>query len=293
VPATVTRPAPGFPILKWVGGKTRLLDRITAEYGGQHQVVEPFFGGGALSFHLAAARPGLHVVANDALTPLIAIYTAVRDDVESFITAVDAHATPYLSCTGKDARRRFYYDVRDRYMRAEIDGPAPLFFLLWCAYSGMYRTGKTYPGRFNTPHGFGKEQADFYHPERLRLTAPHMAGWNLHAGDFAQVIDAVDADSFVFLDPPYRDTYTGYTDDGFSAADQLRVVTFAHTAAQQGARVVYTNKDTGDGFYNEHFNGWVIDRVPIRYSVNRNCTTVGRPLSHEVFITNRPSRTRP
>jgi len=276
----------GLPILKWVGGKSRLLPRLTEHYDEQATVIEPFFGGGALSFHLAAQRPDLRVVANDQISPLIDIYQAVRDDVEAFIADVDHYALPYLALDGKDARRAFYYQLREQYMTSAVDGPAPLFFMLWCAYSGLYRTGKKYPGRFNTSHGFGAEKPDFYHADRLRSAAAHMATWQFSAGDFMQALDATGTDTFVLLDPPYRGTYTGYTGDGFDEADQLRVVEFFKAADARGAKVVYTNKYTADGYYEQHFAGYRIDTASIRYQVNRNCADVGRPETLEVIISN-------
>lgn len=279
-------PEPLAPILKWVGGKARLVDRIVAHYDGQRRIVEPFFGGGAVSFHLAGIDPTVEVVANDALDALIGIYEAVRTDPEQLIVEVERFADPYLAAGDKADRRAFYYEVRDRYMRCEIDGPAPLLFLLRCAYSGLYRTGKAFPGRFNTSHGFGVERPGFHQPDRIRAAAAVMGDWTLRSGDFADVAELVDASSFVFLDPPYRETYGGYTGDGFDESDQARVVEFALGAADRGARVVYTNKDLGDGFYDAAFAGWRIERVPIRYQVNRNCTTVGRPETFEVLISN-------
>lgn len=272
--------------MKWVGGKTRLLPHLTSRYTGQRRVVEPFFGGGALSFALASSHPNLQVVANDQLAPVMAIYAAVRNDVDGFITAVDRYAIPYLA-HDKAGRRAYYYELRDAYMRGEIDGPPLLFFMLWCAYSGLYRTGKTYPGRFNTSHGFGAEKPGFYHPANVRAAAELMGSWTLLSGDFDTTLDHVDEDTFVFLDPPYRDTYTGYTDGGFSAADQQRVVDHFHAAAERGATVVYTNKDTGDGWYDERFPDAHIERVPIRYQVNRDCATNGRPQTFEVIVTSR------
>lgn len=282
-----TATPPVLPILKWVGGKTRLLPTLTELYGGQGHIIEPFFGGGALSFRLAstAATP-LHVRANDALAPVVEIYEAVRADVEGLIGQVDKYAGPYLALSTKEGRRAYYYAVRERYMRREIDGPAPLLFMLRCAYSGMYRTGTTYPGRFNSSHGFGTEHAGFYQPDRLRAAAGLMQNWEFSSDDFAGCLPDVTADSFVLLDPPYRETYTGYTGDGFGPADHLRVVEFFKAADVRGAKVVYTNKDLGDGYYDEHFAGFHIQRVPIRYQVNRDCATVGRPETFEVVVNN-------
>lgn len=274
------------PLLKWVGGKKRMLPHLLPHYSGQPQVVEPFFGGGALSFHLSAADSSLRVVANDFLADVMDIYRAVAKDVESFIAGVDVYADPYVAFESKSDRRAFYYQVRDRYRTRALDGPEPLFFLLWCAYSGLFRSTSKYPGRFNTPHGFGSEKPGFYHPERLRAAAPRMGGWTFTDGDFADTLAHVNASSFVFLDPPYRGTFTGYTGDGFSETDQIRVAEFFRAAAAKGAKVVYTNKDTGDGFYAKHFAGFSLQRVPIKYSVNANSSEVGHHTTHEVVISN-------
>lgn len=277
---------PGLPIIKWVGGKHRLLDAILADYTGQSRVVEPFFGGAAVSAALSARYPGIEVFGNDKIAAVIDIYREVAENVEGFIEAVELYAAPYLANRDKDSRRAFYYEVRERYMRRDIDGPAPLFFLLWCAYAGMYRTGKKYPGRFNTPHGFGKEKAGFYHPMRLRHNAPFIAGWNLTTGDFTQLAQHVTSDTFVYLDPPYRQTYGGYTSDGFTEDDQLRVVKFARDADAKGATFVYSNKYQDDGFYEKHFKDFSIRLIDVRHQVNHNAATVGRPKVAEVLITN-------
>ena len=271
------------PILKWVGGKKRMLPHIIPHYQGQGRIVEPFLGGGAVSFHLASKHRDTEVFANDYLAPVIGIYEAVRSDVESFISGVETYAAAYLA-HDKPGRRAYYYQVRQQYMEQTIDGPEALFFLLWCAYSGMYRTGKEYPGRFNTSHGFGLEKAGFYKPANLRAAAHTLQSWHLSSGDFEDTLEHVTADSFVFLDPPYRETYTGYTGDGFDEADQLRVVEYFKAAAEAGASVVYTNKDLGDDFYDTHLGAYHITRVPIRYQVNRDCATQGRPESYEIVV---------
>ena len=72
----------GEPILKWVGGKRQLLDRLVArfpqEYGSYH---EPFMGGGAVFFALEPAT----ATVNDTNTRLINFYEQVRDAPEALI----------------------------------------------------------------------------------------------------------------------------------------------------------------------------------------------------------------
>lgn len=40
------------PIIKWPGGKSREIDKIESLIPDYKRYVEPFFGGGALFFHL-------------------------------------------------------------------------------------------------------------------------------------------------------------------------------------------------------------------------------------------------
>jgi len=43
------------PIIKWPGGKSRELNRILPYIPHFQRYIEPFFGGGALFFHLCPA----------------------------------------------------------------------------------------------------------------------------------------------------------------------------------------------------------------------------------------------
>jgi DNA adenine methylase len=277
----------GLPIIKWVGGKARLLSAIFDHYDGQSRLVEPFLGGGAVSLALSGRQPMLEVIANDYLPELVQVYKAVAHDVEGFITKVEALAAPYLAQPDKRTRRAYYYEVRNRHEQSTHEEPAMLFFLLWTAYQGLFKTS-TVTGQFKTAHGFGIERANFYHPDRLRANASLMQRWRLTSGDFASLLSGVNEDSFVYLDPPYRQTFGNYTCAGFDEADQLRVVEFARESAKKGATFVYSNKYQDDGFYEKNFAGFDIQRINVRHQVAPNAARVGRPKVAEVLITNDP-----
>src|SRR5688500_278112 len=70
------------PIVKWVGGKSKLLPELLARlprtYG---RYFEPFSGGAALFFKLAPRA----AVLNDRNVDLIGTYRAVATDVEAVI----------------------------------------------------------------------------------------------------------------------------------------------------------------------------------------------------------------
>src|SRR5215831_15695258 len=72
-PAALPVDAPAAPIVKWVGGKTKLLTELTARMPARFgRYYEPFAGGAALFFRTAPRR----AVLADSNTDLVALYTA-------------------------------------------------------------------------------------------------------------------------------------------------------------------------------------------------------------------------
>src|SRR5262245_27984886 len=95
---------PAAPIIKWVGGKTKLLAELTARMPQQHgRYFEPFAGGAALFFRVAPRR----AVLADSNADLIGLYRAVADDVGAVIRRLERHRALH--------DQRHYYDTRARW----------------------------------------------------------------------------------------------------------------------------------------------------------------------------------
>src|SRR5689334_1137944 len=70
------------PFLKWAGGKGQLLDRILPELPKKMATYyEPFIGGGAVFFALAAERRFKRAVIADQNPAVVDVYRAVRDEL--------------------------------------------------------------------------------------------------------------------------------------------------------------------------------------------------------------------
>ena len=62
------------PIIKWPGGKSGEIEKILPLIPAYDRYIEPFFGGGALFFHLKPSRAAV----NDISADLMEFYRLVR-----------------------------------------------------------------------------------------------------------------------------------------------------------------------------------------------------------------------
>ena len=101
------REEPMKPILKWAGGKSRLVEPIADAFGEpcRGTYYEPFVGSASVFLHLRATGLVSRAVLSDANPKLIAVHRAVRDDVDGLLSRLDL--------LPKDDWRERYYEVRE------------------------------------------------------------------------------------------------------------------------------------------------------------------------------------
>jgi DNA adenine methylase len=227
------------PFLKWVGGKTQLLDDLLAsapkEYGTYH---EPFVGGGALFFALAPKN----AVLSDVNSELISAYTVVRDEPEALIDALQKHVYD------KD----HYYSVRewdrgaDYAERNGVEKAARLIYLNKTCFNGLYRVNAQ--GHFNVPIG------DYKNPticdsETIRSCSSVLASAEIQCAPFSKVLERVHVDDLVYFDPPYvpvSDTasFTKYARDDFGLDQQKDLTAVCRELDRRGVKFMLSNSRT-------------------------------------------------
>ena len=95
---------PAKPFVKWVGGKSQLIEQLDAQlpadFGNWENVtyIEPFVGGGAMLFYMLQRYPNIqHAIINDINPDLATCYRTVRDNPEQLIESLRDIENAYLA----------------------------------------------------------------------------------------------------------------------------------------------------------------------------------------------------
>jgi DNA adenine methylase len=265
------------PIVKWVGGKTKLLPellrRAPTSFRRYH---EPFAGGAALFFHLAPRA----AVLSDTNAELVACYQAVQRNVEGVIEALAQHRDRHSEA--------YYYAVREGWNGAErpsaAERAATFIYLNKTCYNGLWRVNSR--GLFNVPAG-RYVNPGILDAERLRAASAVLASAEISAAPFERVLDEAHRGDWVYFDPPYHplsatSDFTTYTAEGFGAADQEHLAEVFARLAERGCAVMLSNSDTP--FTRRLYARWRIARVLCPRAVNSRADRRG--LVGELIVTN-------
>ena len=80
------------PILKWAGGKGRLLGLLDEIFPAKVTAYhEPFVGAGAVFFHLAASDRFDQANLSDSNPDLVSMFVAIRDETETVLRHLTKH----------------------------------------------------------------------------------------------------------------------------------------------------------------------------------------------------------
>lgn len=291
-PARAAAAAPARPFLKWAGGKGQIAPALVARSPRRIATYyEPFLGGGALFFALAA-DPDLaprHAMLNDRNRELITVYEVVRNDLERLLARLGALAAPYLEAAPPE-RTRIYYEQREREPEDRVDLAARFIFLNKTCFNGLYRVNRR--GEFNVPHGRYQHPRILDEPA-LRAAAAALRGVALECVDFAEAVAAARPGDFVYMDPPFEplsktSSFTGYTEGAFDRHEQLRLKWLIDGLTEQGVAVMLSNSPAEwvVGVYQGQRGYYHIDRTPARRSINSRGDRRGA--IDELIVTNYP-----
>ena len=245
------------PILKWAGGKRQMLPELSKLIPKNYdRYIEPFFGGGALYFHI---RPK-NAIIGDSNKELINLYKQVREDYAQISEVVKRWSND------KDT----YYKVRGLETEAltEVERAARTLYLNKTCFNGLYRVNKK--GQFNVSYGKNPNATIF--DEQTIKTASHLfKSTEIICDDYKEVLTKASKGDFVFLDPPYDPVgkysdFKRYTKDFFYKDDHVELRDIFQNLSESGCAVILTNSNSE--FINKIYSGYDKILVNTRRSIN-------------------------
>lgn len=228
------------PFLKFAGGKTALLPLILPRLPKKIKTYyEPFVGGGAVFFALAAEGRFKKAVIGDSNQELVNAYIALTIDADHVIRALEKHVY----------EEKYYYDVRaqDPNKLSSSARAARFIYLNKTCFNGLWRVNKA--GHFNVP--FGRYTNPMIcDEENLRVVETVLRGEvSIWGSDFEERVGQAKRGDAVYFDPPYAPAsktanFTAYTKGGFGLEEQVRLRDVAAKLVKKGVHVLLSNSNT-------------------------------------------------
>ena len=282
------------PILKWVGGKTQIIDKLITDFPVEmNNYREAFLGGGSVLLTLLSyVKSGIikvrgNIYAYDLNEPLIYIYKNIQtchnelyDITQTIITDFnecgngEINRTPTNVAEAKIAKENYYYWIRSEYNKLcltdkkSILGSAMFIFLNKTCFRGVFRVG---PKGFNVPYGH-YDNPEIINKEHLEETHCLIQNVVFECCDFNTSLTIVEPNDFVYLDPPYNketDTsFVSYTENGFGLEKHIQLFDLCNELNNNNQKIMMSNSNTDlvkQHFPEEKYN---VEVVTAKRSIN-------------------------
>lgn len=252
-------------LLKWVGGKTQIMDSVSAaltKHKREKDYHEPFVGGGSVLFEvLRLRRDGLidvrNIFASDKNRRLVEFYETLRTNPSALYEHLSRHVSLYESLDGASVNRKarsleegttskesYYYYVRHVFNNAvmSVHERAALFlFINKTCFRGVWREG---PNGHNVPYGHYKAFPRVS-PDDIQNYSDEIRDVVFRCQSYEESLERVNDGDLVYADPPYaperKNSFVGYTGDGFhdhgSLFDALKRVSKKADVVMSNSRV--------------------------------------------------------
>ncbi len=265
------------PLFIWAGGKNKMLKHYKPHMPKTvDKYFEPFFGGGAMFIHVFNNYKPDEMVINDINTDIVRIYKTIKSDCDAFLKILDNLSQQYLPLN-KENRKEFYYSLRHEhaydYLKWDTtEEAATLYFLMKTGFNGIFQVNINTNNRFGTPSGLLNQKDKVYDKDVVLWWNKALQKTTILSGDWKETTSLVKdiPDTFVFLDPPYRGSFTSYGQT-FDDNDQKDLVEFAKKF--EHTRVFLCNRDIDDNFYENILEDLLINKYPVTYTAGRRKKT--------------------
>ena len=282
------------PIVKWVGGKTQIIDKLINDFPIEiNNYREIFLGGGSVLLALLTyVKQGIikiqgNIYAYDLNETLIYIYKNIQTSHNELYDILQSIITDFNECgngeinrkpinleQAKIAKENYYYWIRNRYNKLSLTdkkgllGSAMFIFLNKTCFRGIFRVG---PNGFNVPYGHYKNP-EIINKQHLEEINDLIQNVIFECQDFNTSLTNVEPNDFVYLDPPYAPetstSFVGYTEKGFNIENHNNLFQLIHKLTESDKKIMLSNADVSlvrDNFQNKKYN---ITSILCKRSIN-------------------------
>ena len=255
------------PFLKWVGGKSQILQEVLSEFPVQmDNYHEIFLGGGSVLIGLLELKKaGIIEVKNkiyayDYNKPLIWVYKNIQATPKKFLNTIIKIINQFYAIEGEEINRKpttleqalssqesYYYWVRSKYNemtgeeQCSLLGSAYFLFLNKTCFRGVFRMG---PNGFNVPYGHYSNPGIIVKAHIKEISQLIKDVEFTHAS-FEDSLKNVKKGSFTYLDPVYfkldKNSFVDYTSDGFGQETHDKLFNMLHELKKQNINWMMSN----------------------------------------------------
>ena len=183
--------------LRYPGGKTKLISRLSPYLQNHKSMMEPFAGGAGVSLNFLLSDTANKIYLNDYDTGIYSFWNAILTDTDKFIDRMNSTKTTY----DEWQKQRHIYLSSNKY---SLDLGFAAFYLNRVCRSGILTAGiiggNDQSGKYKMDCRFNKTQLE----KQIRTIAARASDINVYNEDINDFLKKnINPDAFIYLDPPY------------------------------------------------------------------------------------------
>ena len=281
------------PFIKWVGGKTQIIDKIMSKIPTEMENYHELFlgGGSVLLAVLSLQKAGKitikgDIYAYDLNKQLIQVYRHIQTKKDDLFKWIEKYKNEYSKCPDVEkgtanrdpkniteattSKESYYYWMRKKFNKLtylSVKNSALFILINKLCFRGVYREG---PNGFNVPFGHYKKMPEIITKEKLYAISSLIKDVIFIDASFEESIQYVFENDFVYLDPPYAPenatSFVGYTKDGFDIDMHKKLFKLTKELANNQVKFAMSNAKVE--LITENFKEYKMEETKARRAIN-------------------------